>query len=250
MFKKILQLVLWISIFPNISYAIKVSPMELNFGVEKPTNTQTIVISNTSPVPLPVEIVTFSRSIDLKGEETRTPTSDFIIFPKQVILKPNEQRNIRLTWTGKTKPKSELSYRVLVKQTPVDVRKSTKKGKGSIDLVFNYMASAYVSPENVSPKLEVTKMEWLSQWKVKTIVENKGDQHAILSFYDVFMLSPKISGNKSRERKIDDQYLGNGQLAINILANSSREVIYDLPPKSVTKDLKLVFRKKKYGSDK
>ena len=235
------------------------SPIEIDFEASGEKSTQTMVLENNSNKVIAVSIDAYERSMDIKGKETRVSTKDFVVFPQQRSLQPQEKRSFRIMYVGKKELKSEKSYRLHVKQLPIqlDVKKG-KKAQVQLSLNVNYMASLYVAPEDVKENLALKliskskKSDKLPKLRdgidiprdwVKVRVDNTGSRHAILRDYEFFIL-------KSDERleKVDKTTLGHHVAGTNILANSKRELFVGLPKNTYSKKLKLVLKKKEQQS--
>lgn len=241
-------LLLTFLIFPT-AHAFKMSPIEVFVNSSGPGKTRTITLTNNEKIEIPVEVKIYSRSMELDGKETRKPTLDLIVFPTQLILKPGEKRNLRVTWNGEPDLSFEKSYRIHVRQIPVDVKKKNsqhKDAKSNLNIIFSYMGSLYVQPEKtkIEPKLVVSQITPLKNDHVKIRLENQGSEHAILKNFDIFIRGKNIIGDKRLERQLDEKFISQENLTINMLAKSARDITYKLPPKTVTNSPTFVFKRK------
>jgi len=244
--KKLLSL--FLLLLTNYTYSFRVSPIILNFTPDKPSNTQTMTLINEKDVSLPVEVSVFTREIDSKGEETRVPSEDFLVFPQQLILKPKERRNIRFTWKGKSNLDQEKSYRFLVHQVPIKVqkkKKNQKNAKVAIDFFFNYMAAGFVTPVHAQPNLSVSKIIRVNKKKLKFILKNTGNTHAYLRDYEIYLESANLTGNLKKQRKLESESIQKVLAGINILANGSREIELTIPVKTISGEPRLKFSRRK-----
>lgn len=249
------SLFLFACCFSFNAYAFKVSPIELDFAPTGPESVQTIKLENNEKRAIPVEISAFLR-VQKDGKEERLPTNDFYFFPKQVILKPGEKRNIRITWmgqrpfskdkakmakdsfkSGNKKIKTELAYRLEVKQVPVDLEKK-KPTRTGINFIYNYVASLYVRPVGVKPKIVARKIKRLSKDKILAQIQNKGGSHGLLSHYKPLL---NVKGLNT-PYDLSDQ--SNDVRGINLLAGETREVTFKLPPRISTGKMNLVFERR------
>lgn len=246
--KKIKYLALFFILISGTCHAFKMTPIEIymqSAGIDK---TKTVKLTNPGNEQIPIEVKVFERSLTVGGKEVRKPTQDFIIFPTQLILKPKEKRNLRITWNGPKKIDFEKAYRIQVNQIPVDVKKKKNKynkTETNLNIAFSYMGGIYVRPENqvTQPKLIATQSKRLGKNKIRIRLENQGNEHAVLNNYDVFMVSKSISGNKRLEKKIDKRLIPEENTMMNVLAKSEVDLTYNLPDKAVSGDIKLVFKK-------
>jgi fimbrial chaperone protein len=238
---------------PFSALAFKVSPIELNFSNKGPRSVQTILVENTTPDKIPVEIFAYERT-HKKGKEKRVKTRDFYFFPRQFILKPGEKRNIRLSWMGlrsKTEPKdktkrlkkgktnldSEKAYRLEVRQVPVDLKKA-KGNKTGIKFLYNYVASLYVKPDKAKPFLEVYSYKKKNQEKYEFEIQNSGSAHAILAFYD---LEAKKGKSKALIKMLKQESEIQG---VNLLPGERRKLTLKVPKEMETGALEFEFKKR------
>jgi fimbrial chaperone protein len=235
----------------SFSFAFKISPIELNFETKGRGATQTVKVENTTKNKIPVEITAYER-VHIDGKEKRVPTNDFYYFPKQMILKPGEKRNIRLTWMGlrdksdakkamkkgNTKIKTEKPYRLEVKQVPVDLKKS--ESKTGISFLYNYVASLYVKPSKTKASLKVNSYKKSGKNLYKVSIENDGSSHAILSLYN-------LVAKKSGQESFVVEMKGQGDLVegVNLLPGEKRSVEIKIEDKLDTPGLNLEFAKRK-----
>lgn len=171
--------------FPSLSWAFRFSPMVVEFAPSGSRSTQVLVIENPGDDKLPVQIEAFARSTNPKGEEVRTKTEDFVIYPEQVVLLPKEKRNVRVSWSGEIKDGKEKAYRLVASQLPVDFReKNSDPKKTSVNLKFllQYVASAYVVPEGALPKVVIKDVKRIGARKVAVTFSNEGKAHKVLLF--------------------------------------------------------------------
>lgn len=201
---------------PSVSWAFRFSPMVVEFAPSGSRSTQVLVIENPGDEKLPVQIEAFARSTNAKGEEVRTKTEDFVIYPEQVVLLPKEKRNVRVSWSGEIKDGKEKAYRLVASQLPVDFReKNSDPKKTSVNLKFllQYVASAYVVPEGALPKVIVKDVKRTGARKVAVTFANDGKAHKVLLFKNL-----KI---KAGETVIADLTTNKAVESINLLAGDT-----------------------------
>nr|BFD65237.1 hypothetical protein HAGR004_02590 [Bdellovibrio sp. HAGR004] len=186
MTKIILQSIAILLFLPSFAaWAFRFSPMVVEFTPSGPRSTQVLVIENPGDEKLPVQIEAFARSTNKKGEEVRTKTEDFAIYPEQVVLLPKEKRNVRVSWAGQITDGKEKAYRLVASQLPVDFReKNSAPKKTSVNLKFllQYVASAYVTPEGAQAQVVVKQVKKSGPKKVTVTFANEGAAHRVLLF--------------------------------------------------------------------
>lgn len=101
-------------------------------------------VTNTSLVPLPVEVTAVKRHVVFNNEETLNETDDLLVFPPQVLIAPGKSQSIKVQYIGNMKKNAE-SYRIIVSQLPL------KSGvdSDSIQMLFRIGALLFVSPNDV-----------------------------------------------------------------------------------------------------
>ncbi len=176
------------------------------------------VVNPSKDQKIAIQFSVKSRAIDKHGKESRLQTSDFKVFPPQVILKPKETRNIRLSYKGKENGKKEnieKAYRLIASQVPLEFSDKEKKQTG-IKILLKYVASVYLQPKSVKPQIEISLMEILKGGeKLKVLIRNSGKKHSILK-------KPKISMIKDKKEFILEGKDIEEIDSVNILAKSER----------------------------
>ncbi len=195
------------------SYAFKFSPMSTSIGIKGTKNSALFYLENDSEQPIAVTASLLKRQMNAEGVETNEKIGDELsIYPSQLIIPPNEKRSVKVTWVGKTVPTTELSYRLVAEQLPIELDKN-KKQKASIKVLLRYVAALYVEAEDYSSDVSLKKMD-VTDKNISFVLENKGKKHQVLS-----NLEMKVTGKKSIELKAEDL---KGMTGENILAMSER----------------------------
>lgn len=208
------------------------SPMVIYFSPAGNKATQVLTLENPESEKVPVQIEVFTRAIDAKGEEVRVKTSDFNVYPEQVVLLPNEKRNVRVTWAGDFKGTDEKSYRIIASQIPVEFKEQNAKAKKpgvSLNFLLQYVASAYVTPENAVAKIKVKSLKVLGPKKIQLVLNNEGTAHKVLHVKKLKL----VQGTKTVQEIADPKELE----GLNLLAKTEKSVTVVLP-KDVASDVK------------
>ncbi|KHD88476.1 MAG: hypothetical protein OM95_08150 [Bdellovibrio sp. ArHS] len=183
MFKNILAVILGFVLIPCVSFAFRLTPMVVHFSPTGPKATQVLTLENPGNEKVPIQIEVFTRTTDDKGEEVRKKTEEFNIYPEQVVLLPNEKRNVRVTWSGEFQGTDEKAFRIIASQLPVEFRDRNAKPKANgvnLNFLLQYVASAYVTPEGAIPKIKVKEVRSLDKRKLSVTVANEGSAHFVL----------------------------------------------------------------------
>lgn len=183
MIKKLLKIALMLLFCPSITWAFRLTPMVIHFSPEGNKATQVLTLENPGAEKVPIQIEAFVRTTNAKGEEVRTKSDDFNIYPEQVVLLPNEKRNVRITWAGDIKGSEEKAFRIIASQLPVDFKdRNAEPKKNGVNLTFllQYVASAYVTPKEAVAKIKIKEIKKIDGKKISVTVINEGTAHKVL----------------------------------------------------------------------
>lgn len=233
--KKVFLMLLFIfsiTMFTTYSFkawAFKISPMVATLSPEGGKNSSTTFqINNDKDEVISIEVEVTSRSIDISGKEERKSTNDLKAYPLQFQLKAKEIKNIRVVWTGKKDIKTEMPFRLIVRQLPIKTSKDENNAQGGqIKFLFEYVASIYVRPSNVKPKLVVESViqDKEKEDSVLLTIKNEGTEHIVLKNIEIMLSKMDDSNQIKIDEKQIEQYLNE-----NILAGSSRAFSIKTPP--------------------
>lgn len=242
-----LRLLLLMTIVVGFSFsahALNVSPIETFLDSANEDLTGTIKLENKTDQSMPVELKQYRR-LHQNGKESRVSTQDFIVYPPQVILKPKSVQTIRLVWQGLDKKKKniqqEVAYRILIKQVPLDLKanqKNKKKHQSALNIIYEYVASVYVQPKktNADMKINVVKHD-IKNRKIEAQIQNTGNIHVLLSFYDFFA---KAKGLSTLVKLSPQQEL----LATNLLVGESRSFQFTGAKELSNKKFDIIYKAK------
>lgn len=194
--------------FSSPVYAFKLEPMSSTIDLASGEVHANFTIENDTTLPLPIQIQLHQRAMNEEGSDILTPVTDLKAFPDQLIIPPEQKRSIRVMWSGdKTKLNSELSYRFIAEQLPVNLEK--KNSTTGIKMLLKYVAALYVTPKSAETKI---KCDFLQEALSCT---NSGNKHQILNFKKIKLEGKNIGYSLSNEelKKISGE---------NVLANSKR----------------------------
>ncbi|WP_374076892.1 fimbria/pilus periplasmic chaperone [Bdellovibrio bacteriovorus] len=207
--------------------AFRLSPMVVRFSPTGTASTQVLTLENTGTDKVPIQIEAFTRIENEKGEEVRKKTDDFNIYPEQIVLLPNEKRNVRVTWSGEV-AEEEKAYRIIASQLPVEFRdRNSKPKKPGVNLNFllQYVASAYVTPDGAIAKIKIKDVKSLDSKKVSVVVANEGTAHKVLRVKKLKLLSgEKTVGEIENPKEFE---------SINLLPGSHKNIVVT-SPKEIT----------------
>lgn len=142
--KYFLMLCLFLITLPLRVMAFELFPM-VQFLDDMGTHSTTFFkITNTSLVPLPIEILTVKRNVKTNNDESLSDTDDFFVFPPQVLIPPGKSQMVKVQYIGEPKTHAE-SYRLMVSQLPL----KGKSDEDSVQMLFRIGALVFISPPSV-----------------------------------------------------------------------------------------------------
>src|SRR5947209_1744831 len=104
--------------------AFSLAPITMEFAPSGRGANRAFQVENPSDQTVAVQISMLSRAVDLDGQERNAPAEDdFIVYPSQVLLKPQQVQTVRVQWVGQARPDKELTYRILAEELPIDLTK-------------------------------------------------------------------------------------------------------------------------------
>ncbi len=180
--KRLWTLALMASLMAATASGFDLSPMEQDFAARPDQATRTFYVTNDASTNVAVQLRTVARSSRPDGSEVRTPSNDFVIYPQQVMLGPNEKRAVRVTYRGSKPTQRELSYRLVAEQLPVNVE-AVESGSVRIKYLMTFVASIYVVPEGAQPRVAVESMSSVNSDQgplLQINLVNNGGRHKIL----------------------------------------------------------------------
>lgn len=204
------------------SHAFRLDPMVVHFTAKGKGATQVLKLDNPTGEKIPVQIEVVTRD-EKTGTEKREKTSEFTIYPEQVVLLPHEKRNVRITFSGEL-GNEEKSYRIIASQLPVELKETNAKSKkatgANVTFMLQYVASAYVTPEGATADVKVKDVKLLSPKSLSVVVYNEGTAHRLL-YVKSFKVLEK--GKVVAEIKKPEGIEG-----VNLLAKSQKTVVLPL----------------------
>jgi fimbrial chaperone protein len=231
---KIILATLCVGLVPAFAQAFRLSPMVVYFSPQSNKTTQVLLLENQGTEKVPVQIEAMARSVDKAGEEVRTKTDDFVIYPEQLVLLPGEKRNVRLTFSGQLKGDQEQAYRIIASQLPVKFAEknavATNPQNVNLNFLLQYVASAYVAPAGAKSQVKVKEARRVDAKKISLTIANEGTAHRVLnpkslSIYNGDKLQFQMNNVKELEH-------------INLLPKTEKTVVIVVPKEVSAQNLK------------
>jgi fimbrial chaperone protein len=211
--------------FTPPAFAFKISPFDSQMAPSGPRAKLDYLLENDSSDPTAVQISIVGREQAANGGESLPDAGDqFLVFPAQLILLPNEKRTVRVQWLGSVKPAKELAFRLVAEQLPVDLRRPGA-ARNNLQILVRYETALYVLPPGVHTNpardLLVQRAESgrnrLGQPTMDVTIVNNGPEHIQLQNA---VLSVRSADGKTAT--LSSQRLTGSVLGENILAGSVR----------------------------
>jgi fimbrial chaperone protein len=221
---------------PGIAIAspsFQLSPMEMRFSPIGGGASRSFLLRSAGTQPVAIQISIVTRNVSIDGIEELPPAEDdFIVFPPQIILMPNQTQTVRVVWVGDDSPSKELPYRIVAEQVPIDalepkIDEPTDTRIVDIKVLFKYVGTIYVTPPNASPKVVIEGAEPFTSedgsQKLVLNFENQGTAHKLLTGLVVNLTSAGQTITLSGDEQLK------GVIGENILAGNKRRFVLPWP---------------------
>ena len=221
------------------SFALKVELSNDTFSTTGRGSNRNLFVTNNSEKMAALEVYSQSRVIDsVTGLDQLDDVEEFLIFPSQLLLQPNEQQVVTLTWVGPQSIESEQAFRIVVEELNLslgDDGEDLGDGQTSVKLaaLAKVVKAAYVSPSNAKPNVKIVNTAVvddpnISKKMLEITFENNGTKHKIMKQTSITIVPVGADGNpvtQQQQAYMPEQLNG----VLNILAKSQRVVRVSLP---------------------
>ncbi|MDF2549377.1 MAG: hypothetical protein K0S07_444 [Chlamydiales bacterium] len=137
-------------------HAMQLKPLSAEFSPSGKDAVRSFVVKNDQDSPAAVLVTMAKRDVSLDGKESNPEVeNDFSVYPSQIVLMPDEEQTIHVSWMGALPVSSELAYRLIAEQVAVDLNAEKKPTSSGFKIMFKYVAAVYVTPPQVSPHVIV-----------------------------------------------------------------------------------------------
>ena len=217
---------LLLCVAPLPAEAFRFIPFTADFDPSGPGANQTFRVENNSGKQIAVEISVFRRLMNLDGSDELTEADDdFVVFPTQIVLEPEQSQIVRVQWIGDADPEHELAYRIIAEQLPVDLEPAEESG-GSVRILVRYIGSIYVRPTGARADVvlqDVAAEESSGERQLSVTLHNRGQAHAILRNLSL-SLAGEANGDAAAALDLGPNKLA-GMSGENILAGHKRRFL-------------------------
>lgn len=213
------------------AFAFKLQPISRVFTPSGTAATQSYEVINDTKDSLAVEMSVVKRQMDIIGQESYSDANDdFLIYPPQILIKPNEKQTVRITWLGDSNLKQELAYRLIAQQLPIKLESSENTQKtsvGQVKVLMRYMGSLFVRPKNAQHQLVLDNIKRQNNNKgvdeFVITLHNQGTARAVLKNFNL-----QLTATGKTTVKLNPEQLGRINNAV-ILAGNKRRFIIPCP---------------------
>ena len=225
------------------AFAFTLTPIVRDFTPSGPGTVQSFRLENEGSENVALRIRILTREMDEYGKEKLLPAEGlFLIYPPQVVLKPRSFQTLKVQWRGPAAVDTELSYRLLVEQMPVNFDDQTTPG-GRIRIMFRYLGALYVVPPRPRPDVTLESSSPLVNDKGEKgrelVFRNSGNAHVLLGDLEISLRAADAPADSPPLVVSGDELKGiNGE---NILAGRRRRYFLPLPEEYLRGDARISF---------
>lgn len=159
---------------PGHASQLKVSPVRLELGAERPVEVVTIGNPGSEPVLLQVRLRSWSHP---GGRDTYLDSRDILVNPMVIELQPGEHQVVRVGLVRPVTGERELSYRLFVQELP----DPGAAGGGRITTLLSLALPVFVAPSEALPPDLAWRVDPKSPSEIAVQIENRGNVHAEIS---------------------------------------------------------------------
>jgi len=178
-----LSLIAGVAAAPSPCHAMSVTPIQLEMSSAGPASRRTVVVTNDSNRPLPVELSLQRIAEGENGGRRYMPGGEdaFLILPPQALIRPGASQVFRLQWVGEPMLVESESFMLFVSQVPVKL----PAGSGpAVQVVMSVGCMVNVAPPRGLPSLRITatgiEIDRHGRRHPSVTVENTTRMHALL----------------------------------------------------------------------
>lgn len=147
----------------------RVAPIRLNFDTT--TRSDVVTITNDSEETLTLEVSAMQWTQNQDGQDIYLPATDLIFFPKQLVIKPNNERVVR---TGIKLPavNREKTYRLFIKEVP----DRSQSPQNTVAIAIQFGVPVFVKPAKEETAGVIVDAQIINGM-LSARIENQGNNH-------------------------------------------------------------------------
>ena len=192
--------------FASIAFAnFTISPFVLELQVSKGETTGWFEVANPSPKPTAVELIVFERILNLDGkiEDSIPPSKDFVVYPSELLLRPNARAKVQVTYSGTARVESDKAYILQAKEIPLPVPQEDPADRFSLGFSTIVAYQPTIALKTGKPgSLTFVSSQALDSGKVEVIVENKSHGRVPLDQLYLLIDNKKITDFTGKSNSI------------------------------------------------
>lgn len=154
------------------SYAVTISPVQLNLSVKNPIVSFTV--TNDSETILTYQAVTLSWS-QTDGKDVQEDTTNIIVTPPIVSINPNSLQVFRVALHHSEATSLEQTYRIVLEDISENPDKKVLNG---LSFRFNHNLPVFYAPLSILDLVVWSMCETKIKGMRCLMIENKGNVHA------------------------------------------------------------------------
>ncbi len=167
----------------RVAEAHEVQPMIVTVAPRGSDAGYRLVIRNTDPQPITLEINPMRVSVDDAGQATRTEaSSDVLAYPAQVVVQPGQSQIIQVRYVGDGDLTEARMYALVVSQLPIDFTTVNAEDGAStaIKIGFDFVSHMIVAPTSARGELTLSPVTRLTNGDLSFELINGGRGVALL----------------------------------------------------------------------
>ena len=199
--------------------------------LSKDRKADVVTVRNNGTVPLQFEIRPREWTQAPSGEDVYVDTRDLLVFPRLMVLKGGEDRDIRI---GMRIPPgaTEKTYRVYINELPPTVNPEDADGpsaNANVGFLINFALPVFFAPLEPAPALQVTHFD-LSGGRIDVKLANTGNTHLFVE--EMVLIGSDASGAEVYRKAIPERY---------VLAGTTRSYEENIPTQDCAALAAVVF---------
>ena len=199
-------------LLPIIAVAGSFTVIPIRIYLTEKKKTESLKIKNNGASKVTVQIESFLWGQDKDGQDIQEPTKDLIYFPKILEIGPNEERIVRLSYSGNW-PVTEKTYRLYVREIPV-----SEKGVTGLSMALRIGLPVFISPPQEKGEFDIEEAKTVEN-ALQVRVRNLANHHIMVK--KITVLGLDAAGKTAFTNEIAGWY---------VLANVSKLFSMDLSP--------------------
>ena len=217
-------------------YGLRVELSDDTFATSGRSANRNLFVTNNSEKMIAIEVYAQSRAMNEEtGVDELEDVEDFLIYPNQLLLQPEEQQVVTLTWVGDQDLTQENAFRIIVEELNLSLGEEDDDADQmtvKVAALTKVVKAAYVAPEGAKADVKIADAQVVSDdegvKQIKVTFDNKGTAHKILKQTKITLTPIGSDGKKVSEAALEfvpEELNG----VINILAKSQRSVVLKWP---------------------